>query len=164
MLGIHILLAVGIAAFADALSPLGVVGAFVLVYLVMKLTARLLRFGLYVKQFELGCGFVVWFSLEILKASIDVARLVLARQVKTSPAVVKVTLEARSEGLATVVALLLTLTPGTMAMDYDPDTGALYIHVLDTDSVQRVEDAVRQIESRLLAWIDPGRLAREAQQ
>ncbi len=158
MLGLHILLAVGIAAFANALDPMGIVGAFVLVYLVLKLGARLIRVGDYVQRLELGTRFVAWFALEIVKASIGVARLVVAGQVRTSPAIVRVTLEDRREGVATLVGLLLTLTPGTMALEYEPDTGVLFIHALDTDSVERVEHGVREIERRLLDWMHPERL------
>lgn len=161
MLGLHILLAVGIAAFANALDPMGIVGAFVLVYLVLKLGARLIRVGEYVRRLELGTRFVVWFALEIVRASIGVARLVVARQVRTSPAIVRVTLEDRRESVATLIGLLLTLTPGTMALEYEPDTGVLYIHALDADSVDQVEHGVREIERRLLDWMHPDRLKPE---
>jgi multicomponent Na+:H+ antiporter subunit E len=159
MLGMHILLAVGIAAFANALNPIGIVGAFVLVYLVLKLGARLIRVGNYVKKLELGTAFVTWFAVEIVKASIDVARIVIARKVETSPAVVPIVLEDRREGPATLVGLLLTLTPGTMALEYEPDSGVMYVHALDADSVDKVEHGVREIERRLLDWMYPERLA-----
>lgn len=157
MLGLHILLAVGIAAFANALDPLGIVGAFVLAYLVLKLGGRLIRVGNYVQRLELGTRFVVWFSGEVVRASIDVARIVIARRIRTSPAILQVTLEDRREGVATLVGLLLTLTPGTMALEYEPETGVLFIHALDADSVDQVERDVREIERRLLDWMDPGR-------
>lgn len=156
MLGLHILLAAGLAAFSNALSPLGVLGAFVLIYLVLKLGAPVTGLETYVKRVELGTRFIVWFAIEIVKASLDVARLVLARRVMTAPAVVRVTLKRRDETLATLIGCLLTLTPGTMALEYEPDTSVLFVHALDTDSQSRVELAVREIETRLLAWIDAG--------
>jgi multicomponent Na+:H+ antiporter subunit E len=158
LLGLHILLAVGIAAFANALDPFGIVGAFVLVYLVLKLGARLIRVGSYVKRLELGTGFVLWFALEVVKASIDVARLVVAGKVRTSPAVLRVTLEDRREGVATLIGLLLTLTPGTMALEYEPGSGVMFIHALDADSADKVEHGLREIERRLLDWMYPERL------
>lgn len=156
MLGLHILLAAGLAAFSNALSPLGVLGAFVLIYLVLKLGAPVTGLETYVKRVELGTRFIVWFAIEIVKASLDVARLVLARRVTTAPAVVRVTLKRRDETLATLIGCLLTLTPGTMALEYEPDTSVLFVHALDADSQSRVELAVREIETRLLAWIDAG--------
>ncbi|MFN3984003.1 MAG: Na+/H+ antiporter subunit E [Rhodocyclaceae bacterium] len=162
MLGLHILIAVGIAAFANALDPLGIVGAFVLVYLVLKLGARLISVGNYLRRLELGVGFAVWFALEIVRASIDVARLVVSARVQPSPAVIKLCLEDRREGVATLIGLLLTLTPGTMALDYDPDTGEMYIHALDAASADKVELGIRELERRLLDWMNPERAARAA--
>lgn len=155
MLGLHILLAAGLAAFANALTPMGLVGAFVLVYLVLKLGGSLLQVQHYVRRVELGTRFVAWFIVEVVKASIDVARIVTAPRVVTLPAVVRVRLARRDERFATLIGCLLTLTPGTLALDYEPHSGELLVHALDTESVARVEDAVRGIEARLLAWMDP---------
>ncbi|HRP96066.1 MAG TPA: Na+/H+ antiporter subunit E [Rhodocyclaceae bacterium] len=161
MLGLHILLAAGLAAFSNALSPLGVFGAFVLVYLVLKFGAPVTGLATYVKRVELGTRFIVWFAIEVVKASLDVARLVLARRVRTEPAVVRVVLTRRDERLATLIGCLLTLTPGTMALDYEPEAGALIVHALDVDAESRVEADVREIESRLLAWVDANEPDRE---
>lgn len=162
MLGIHILLAVGIAAFANALDPMGVVGAFVLVYLVLKLGQRLVLTGGYLTRLELGMCFVAWFAVEVVKASLDVARLVISTPVSASPAIIKMRLEDKREGVATLIGLLLTLTPGTMALEYEPDTGDMFIHVLDTESAERVEHGIRELERRLLDWMRPERIAERA--
>lgn len=164
MLGLHILLAAGLAAFSNALSPLGVSGAFVLVYLVLKFGAPVTGVAAYVRRVELGTRFVVWFAIEVVKASLDVARIVLARRVRTEPAVVRVTLARRDDRLATVIGCLLTLTPGTMALDYEPQTGALIVHALDVNAEGDVEAEVREIESRLLAWVDAGAVDSEGRQ
>ncbi len=161
MLGLHILLAAGLAAFANALTPTGLAGAFVLVYLMLKLGAGLLQVRRYVRRVELAARFVGWFVVEVVKASLDVARIVTARRVVTSPAVLRVRLRRGDERIATLIGCLLTLTPGTLALDYEAEAGELLIHALDTDSVERVERAVREIESRLLAWIDASEPVRE---
>lgn len=158
MFALHILLAVGIAAFSNALNPMGVVGAFVLIYLVLKLGGRLILTGNYMQRLELGVGFIIWFSREIVLASIDVAKIVIARKVNPSPAIVKVRLEDKREEMATLLGLLLTLTPGTMALDYDAKTGDMLIHALNAESVEDVERGLREIERRLLDWMYPDRL------
>ncbi|THF65508.1 cation:proton antiporter [Pseudothauera nasutitermitis] len=158
MLGVHVLLAVGLAAFADALSPMGVAVAFALVFVLMKLSARLFGMRGYVLRVELGLRFAVWFVLEVLRASLDVARHVLAGKVAISPAVVAVPLIRREDWVVTLLSILLNLTPGTLVLHYAEDEGVLYIHVLDTDSAAAVTDGVRRIEARLLAWLGAGRL------
>ncbi len=159
MFALHILVSVGIAAFANALNPMGILGAFVLVYLVLKLGESLILTGSYMRRLELGVQFVVWFAREIVLASVDVARIVIARKVNPSPAITRMRLEDRREEVVTLIGLLLTLTPGTMALDYDTESGEMIIHALNAESADEVERGVREIERRLLDWMNPERIA-----
>jgi multicomponent Na+:H+ antiporter subunit E len=156
MLGLHLLLAVGLAAYADALGPLGIFVAFVAIYVALRLAIDLLGLRRYLRRLELGTAFVLWFIGEIVRASIDVARVVLGRQVAPQPAVVHMELACRNERFATLLGCLLTLTPGTMALDYRPESGLMYIHALDARDAAAVEAGVREIERRLLRWLDAG--------
>ncbi len=159
MLGVHILLAVGLAAFADALSPLGVAAAFLLSYGALRLAMDLIGIRRYLRRLELGTAFVFWFVGEVFRASIDVARVVLGRRVEPQPAVVRLRLARRDARFATLLGCLLTLTPGTMALDYAPDSGVMYIHALDARDADAVEAGVRAIERRLLRWLEAGEAA-----
>ena len=154
MLGLHILLAVGLAAFADALSPLGVVAAFVVIYVALRLAIDLLGIRRYLRRLELGTAFSLWFVAEVFKASLDVARIVLGRKVSPQPAVIALRLARPDDRIATLLGCLLTLTPGTMALEYLPESGLMYIHAIDAKEAAAVEAGVRAIESRLLRWID----------
>ena len=154
MLGLHILLAVGLAAFADALSPLGVVAAFLVIYVALRLAIDLLGLRRYLRRLELGTAFSLWFVAEIFKASLDVARIVLGRKVAPQPAVIVLRLARPDDRIATLLGCLLTLTPGTMALEYLPESGLMYIHAIDAKEAAAVEAGVRAIESRLLRWID----------
>ncbi|NLF53526.1 MAG: cation:proton antiporter [Thauera phenolivorans] len=156
MLGIHILLAVGLAAFADSLSPLGVVAAFVVSHLALRLAAPLLGVRRYLRQLELGAAFAAWFVVAIFRASIHVAGIVFGRAVRPRPAIVKLKLLRADDRIATLLGCLLTLTPGTVAIDYLPEAGLMYIHALDADDAGEVEAGVREIERRLLRWLDAG--------
>lgn len=156
MLGVHILLALGLAAFAGALSPLGVVAAFLAVHVALRLAAELLGIRRYVRRLEIGTAFGLWFITEVFKATVHVARIVLGRRVAPAPAVVRMRLARDDERIATLLGCLLTLTPGTLALDYAPQSGLMYIHALDADDADAVEDGMREIERRLLRWIDAG--------
>ena len=156
MLGLHILLAIGLAAFADALSPLGVAAAFLVIYVALRLAIDLLGLRRYLRRLELGTAFSVWFVAEVFKASIDVARIVLGRKVAPQPAVIALRLARPDDRIATLLGCLLTLTPGTMALDYFPESGLMYIHAIDAKNAATIEAGVRAIERRLLRWIDAG--------
>ncbi|HQZ02414.1 MAG TPA: Na+/H+ antiporter subunit E [Thauera sp.] len=156
MLGLHILIAIGLAAFAKALTPLGILTTFALVYGILRLGMDPLGIRRYVRRLELGVMFTAWFAGEVLKASLDVARIVLGRHIAPQPAVLAIELRERDERVATLLGCLLTLTPGTLALDYQADSGTMYVHALDADDAVEVEDSVRAIETRLLAWLHAG--------
>ena len=154
MLGLHLLLAVGLAAYADALRPLGVFAAFVAVYLALRLAIDLLGVRRYLRRLELGTAFALWFVAEVFKASLDVARIVLGRKVAPQPAVIVLRLARPDDRIATLLGCLLTLTPGTMALEYLPESGLMCIHAIDAKEAAAVEAGVRAIERRLLRCID----------
>ena len=154
MLGLHLLLAVGLAAYADMLGPLGVTAAFVIIYVALRLAIDLLGIRRYLRRLELGTAFGLWFVAEVFKASLDVARIVLGRKVAPQPAVIVLRLARPDDRIATLLGCLLTLTPGTMALEYLPESGLMYIHAIDAKEAAAVEAGVRAIERRLLRWID----------
>jgi len=156
MLGLHLLLAIGLAAYADALRPLGVCAAFVAVYVALRLAIDLLGIRRYLRRLELGSAFALWFVGEIFRASVGVARIVLGRAAAPQAAVVALRLARPDDRFATLLGCLLTLTPGTMALDYRPESGLMYIHALDARTAAEVEAGVREIERRLLRWLDAG--------
>lgn len=156
MLGLHLLLAVGLAAYADALSPLGVCAAFLVIYVALRLAIDLLGLRRYLRRLEIGTAFAFWFIGEIFRASLGVARIVFAHKVAPQPAVVSMVLTRQDERFATLLGCLLTLTPGTMALEYRPETGRMFVHALDARSAAEVEAGVREIERRLLRWFEAG--------
>lgn len=152
----HLLLSGILAAVAGAFHVPGLLAAFVLLYLLCKLAAPLQPLRRHARRVERGSAFIVWFIGQVLLASLHVARLVLARQVRVEPAVVAVSLRRPEERLATLLSCLLTLTPGTLALEYRETEGILFIHALDARSPAAVENMLRELERRLLHWLDAG--------
>lgn len=111
------------------------------------------RMRRYARRIEAGARFVPWFVYKVFSASLDVALIVLNPRRKIEPAVVRIQVDTQDKRLITVIGCLLTLTPGTLALDYGEE--GLYVHVLDAQSVQSVQDAVSEIERRLMAWVHP---------
>jgi multicomponent Na+:H+ antiporter subunit E len=100
--------------------------------------------GLYVATF-------VW---ELLTANVDVARRVVAPSMPIDPAVVEVPLRVESDLAVTTIANSITLTPGTLTMDYDPETNALYVHSIDGSDPEAVLEPIRRWEDYLLVVFD----------
>ncbi len=96
--------------------------------------ARYLWFFYYIPLF-------IW---ECIKANIDVAYRVGHPDMPIKPGIVKVKTTLKSDTALTFLANSITLTPGTMTVDIDPENGILYIHWIDVrhKDVEKATEAI----------------------
>ena len=74
------------------------------------------------------------FLWEMAKANFHVAYLVLHPKVPIKPGIVKIKTNLKNETALTVLANSITLTPGTLTVDINPEEQELYIHWIDVIS------------------------------
>jgi multicomponent Na+:H+ antiporter subunit E len=78
---------------------------------------------------------VVFFLWQLVVANIRVTLSVLGPRSRLRPAVVAVPLDLRSDAGITLLANLITLTPGTLSLDVATDRQTLYVHIISTSDV-----------------------------
>lgn len=98
--------------------------------------------------------YVVIFVKDLVLANIDVAYRVLLPSMPIEPGVVVVPLRVRTDGAITTIANSITLTPGTITMDYDEETNSLYVHSIDATDLDDVIDPIRTWEDYALVIFD----------
>ncbi len=86
-------------------------------------------------------GILLW---DILIANIDVAKLVLGPISKLKPAFIEVPLDMQDPFVATLLASMVSLTPGTVSIDIDRSRWVLQVHALNVDDVQKLIDVIKQ--------------------
>ncbi|MBJ3774487.1 Na+/H+ antiporter subunit E [Acuticoccus mangrovi] len=98
----------------------------------------------------------VIFVYELVKSSIIVARLVLSPHRTLSPAIIAYPLEVRTDAEITLLANLITLTPGTLSMDVSDDRSTLYVHAIDAPEPDAViADIKKSFEDRIRKVFHP---------
>ena len=99
--------------------------------------------------------YVVLFLYELLTANVDVAYRVLDPRLPIEPDVVAIPLRVETDAAITTIANSITLTPGTLTMDYDDDTNTIYVHAITGRSDYRsVVDPIRAWEDLALVVFD----------
>ena len=87
---------------------------------------------------------------DIVIASLQVARLVLGPAGRARPDFVEVRLDLRDPFVATLLGGMVTLTPGTVAIDVDQERWVMLVHALDVaDRDALVESIKTRYEARL---------------
>ncbi len=156
MVYLHLLLATALAMLLAQASPLYWMLTFAALYPLFRLGGLVNgACRLYAMRIEAGTTFICWFTYQVFSASMNVAKMVLSPHRQPESAVVRVPLQTRDKRLVTLIGCLLTLTPGTLALDYWSRTGEMFVHILDTRSIESATGSIAEIERRLMRWIQP---------
>ncbi len=83
------------------------------------------------------------FVRELVLSGWRVARLVTSRDMKLVPGIFAYPLKVETDFEITLLANLITLTPGTLSVDVSDDRRTLYVHAIDCSDI---DEARRDIE------------------
>ena len=90
--------------------------------------------------------FILFFLWELFIANLRVAFDVLTPPYQMRPAIIAVRLDVETDAEITLLTNLISLTPGTLALDISADRTVLYVHTMyiDEDDIdgarQRIKD------------------------
>ncbi|MBB3330182.1 multicomponent Na+:H+ antiporter subunit E [Halomonas campaniensis] len=95
-------------------------------------------------------GFLGFFIKELLMANLKVGFDILTPPWHMKPGVIAMPLDARTELEITMVANLISLTPGTLSLDVSDDRKVLYIHAMFLDDEEELRRNLKEMEYRAL--------------
>jgi multicomponent Na+:H+ antiporter subunit E len=106
-----------------------------------------------IRLFKAHLVFYVVLIIEIFKANIDVARIVLSKKMDIQPHYLTYQPSISSHYVAVLLANAITLTPGTLSVDYNED--GYVIHALTLSAAaglegSSLEKAAKEIDACLL--------------
>ncbi|QPF32389.1 Na+/H+ antiporter subunit E [Acinetobacter lwoffii] len=102
---------------------------------------------------------VVW---DIVVANIKVAKLVLGSTKNLHPKWFRVPLDTEHEEVNTLLAMIITTTPGTVSAGIDQDRGDILVHALSTDDEAAEIELIKQRYERPLIEIFNARSGEKA--
>ena len=95
--------------------------------------------------------FIIYFCKELIIASLTVTYYIIAPQRKLTPGVVAVPLDLKTDLQITVLANLITLTPGTLSLDVSTDRQVIYVHTITMKDAQSFREGIKSgFEKRVL--------------
>ena len=126
---VYLLLTIGSGTVALWSSAELIIGAVLAVVVGALLRNRFLGKDLRMVNPRRWFTFLVYlfpFFFAMAKANIDVAYRVITGRI--NPAIVKIDPKLKNDMSVTILANSITLTPGTLTVDVDPETNELYVH------------------------------------
>lgn len=147
---LNVLLALLWLILSAELSPGNFILGFVGGYAVLRTVRSVLpSTSYYGKGVEIVC-FFGYFSWELVRANARVAYDVLTHRHYMKPAVVAVPLDVTSDEEITLLANLITLTPGTLSLEVSKDRKTLYVHAMYVEDLDEFRAEIKNgLEQRV---------------
>ena len=100
------------------------------------------------------------FAVDLVSASLAVARIVLTRDRQNRPAIVAVPVDARTEWGVALFAYLVSLTPGSTCLHVADDRRTLYVHFLHAPDPEARAAGVKALYERRILQLERGESSR----
>lgn len=127
---------------------------FVLGFVVLWFAQPMMGPSRYFRRLPIAIRFAGFFLWQLVLSNLRVAYDVITPRLHMQPGVVAVPLDAKTDQEITLLANLITLTPGTLSLDVSKDRRTLYVHAMFVDSPDSVRDSIKNgFERRLLELI-----------
>lgn len=152
MLLANILLALAWTALQGSLSLTNLVVGYGLGYLVLQLLSRggvLPR--RYMGKVGTFIGLFAFLIYELVLANIKLAIDVVRPRSTVRPGVIRLPLDVTSDAEILLLAALINLTPGSVALDVSEDRRTMYVHVLHMETPDKSREEIKHgFERRVL--------------
>jgi multicomponent Na+:H+ antiporter subunit E len=124
---------------------------FVIGFLVLFFLRRVIGTGVYtvkVLRIIVLASIIIW---DILLANLNVAWHVITPPNLHRPGIIHIPLDVKSDAEITILANIISLTPGTLVLHIAEDRKTLYIHALDIDDAEKIRQTIKtRIERRVI--------------
>lgn len=147
---LNILLALVWAMLNGEINPPNLIIGFVFGYFALFLARGALGHSHYFERASNFARFAAFFLYELANSNLKVARDVLSPKRFISPRIVAVPLDAKSDAEITLLANLISLTPGTLSLDVSDDKKMIYIHAMYAENA---DETKRDIKDGLERWV-----------
>lgn len=110
----------------------------------------------YLQRFYYVIKLILIFNSELFQSAFLVMKHIVSRKVDIQPGIFSYKTELESDWEVTTLAMLLTLTPGSVVMEVSPEGNVFYIHALDIEryketlirSLGKFEKAIMEVSRK----------------
>jgi len=148
---INILLALAWGAVTGSFAEVNLLFGFLLGTMALYIIREQTGSDRYLRRFWLIFVLAMTFVYELVLSAVRVASIVLRPKIDLKPGIIAYPLTVERDFEITMLANLITLTPGTLSVDVSDDRSTLYIHCIDVpDKQATIDDIKNSFERKIL--------------
>ena len=149
----NMLLALAWSALQGEFSLGNLIAGYLLGYCILLALVRggVLGTSPYIGKVHRVVGLAAFFLWELVRANLRLAVDVATPHYHMKPGILAVPLDATRDSEILLLAMLINLTPGSVALDVSPDRTVMYVHVMYIGTPDAARDEIKNgFERRVL--------------
>ncbi|WP_404453112.1 Na+/H+ antiporter subunit E [Virgibacillus necropolis] len=120
------------------------IGGYILGIILLLVLNRFIPDSFYLNRVFKTIQLVFLFMKELYSANMDIVKLVYKPKLEFEPGIFAMPTRLKSNWEITLLANLITLTPGTLTVAISDDNTHLYIHAMDIDDI---DESIAEIKN-----------------
>lgn len=140
---LNVMLAFAWAALLGEFSVVNLVAGFGLGYLMLWVMQFVMQSSTYFVKVRQVIALIYIFTIELIKSNLRVAYSVIFPE-QIRPGIVAIPLDIKSDSEITLLANMITLTPGTLSLDVSNDRTVLYVHGMHVDDLESFRRDIKE--------------------
>ncbi|ASN05157.1 Na+/H+ antiporter subunit E [Virgibacillus necropolis] len=141
---INLMIAVMWMFLQETYNTASFIGGYILGILLLLLLNRFIPDSFYLNRFFKILQLILLFCKELITANMDIVKLVYKPKLDIEPGIFAMPTTLKSNWEITLLANLISLTPGTLTVAISDDNTHLYIHAMDIDDI---DEAIAEIKN-----------------
>ncbi|GGJ83720.1 Na(+)/H(+) antiporter subunit E [Lentibacillus kapialis] len=140
---INLIIAVMWMLLSEAYTVPSFLSGYLLGILLLLLLNRFIPDNFYIKRVIKIVALIILFIKELVLSNIDIVKLAYARKPEFEPGIFALPTELTSNWEITLLANLISLTPGTLSVAVSHDNTHLYIHAMQIDDINEEINSIK---------------------
>lgn len=140
---LNIMLSLAWAALLGQFSVTNLLAGFALGYIMLWVMQDVMHYSSYFVKVGQVISFIRLFLWELLLSNLRVAYSVVTPLDKMRPGIIAVPLDVDTDVGITMLANMITLTPGTLSLDVSEDRRTLYVHSMHVHDIEAFRRSIK---------------------
>ena len=148
---LNILLAFAWVLLTGELDYVNFIDGLLIGFIILFFSKYRLKSSKYFFKIPKALGFLFYFIYELIIANIRVAYEVITPNQRLQPGIIAVPLAAETDFEITILANLITLTPGTLSLEVSKNREFIYVHAMHIDNKEKSIYIILKTKDELLS-------------
>lgn len=127
----NLLIAVLWMSLQDSWQPLSFISGYLIGIIILFFMRRFFKKPFYIFMFVSIGKLLLIFIKELISSSFLVMKQIMRPRINVHPGIFRLDTDMEGDLEVTLLAMLITLTPGSVVLEVTPDGKAFYVHAMD---------------------------------